>query len=159
MTDKLYLGIDPGATGCLALLDTQSEYVEHLLMPTTKTGKRSRVSGAAVGAWLAEYSGRIAHVFVERVGARPGESPHAAFSFGHSAGLVEGVIAAAGLPVTLVTPQVWKRHAGLTGSNKDSARSRAVQLYPGVRDLDQKAKGQALADALLIGRYGVERCV
>lgn len=43
----------------------------------------------------------------------------------------------------------------LIGYEKDAARSRAIQLYPGVRVLDLKAKGQAVADAMLIARYGL----
>lgn len=38
---------------------------------------------------------------------------------------------------------------------KDAARSRAIQLYPELRALDAKAKGQAIADALLIARFGI----
>ncbi|MGC8384986.1 hypothetical protein ACP3P8_23150 [Pseudomonas aeruginosa] len=47
-----------------------------------------------------------------------------------------------------------KKRAALQGQDKDAARARAIQLYPGVRDLDLKAKGQALADAMLIARFG-----
>ncbi|WP_018865111.1 hypothetical protein [Thioalkalivibrio sp. ARh3] len=153
-SDRLYLGIDPGATGCLALLDADGGYIDHLLMPTIKIGSRNRVNGAAVAHWL-QQSGEIAHAFLERVQSMPKQGVASTFSFGHSAGLVEGVVAGAGIPLTLVTPQRWKKHAGLIGSDKDAARSRAVQLYPGLRALDAKGKGQALADALLIGRYGV----
>lgn len=62
----------------------------------------------------------------------------------------------AGIPLTLVTPQAWKRGAGLIGKDKDAARSRAVQLYPGLRVLDFKGKGGAVADAILIGLHGLK---
>lgn len=48
-----------------------------------------------------------------------------------------------------------KKSAGLIGSDKDAARSRAIQLYPELRALDAKAKGRAIADALLIARFGI----
>jgi crossover junction endodeoxyribonuclease RuvC len=54
----------------------------------------------------------------------------------------------------MVTPQKWKKAAGLIGTDKDAARTRAIQLWPNWRDLDKKGKGQALADAALIARYG-----
>src|SRR5690606_14340133 len=90
-----------------------------------------------------------------QVGAMPGQGVSSMFTFGHAAGVVEGLIQGLGIPYTLVTPQAWKRRAGLIGSDKDAARSRAIQLYPGVRVLDLKEKGQAVADAMLIARYGL----
>jgi crossover junction endodeoxyribonuclease RuvC len=54
----------------------------------------------------------------------------------------------------MVTPQKWKKAAGLIGTDKEAARARAIQLWPEWRALDTKGKGQALADAALISRYG-----
>ena len=149
------VAIDPGASGCLALLDEEGAYVDHLHTPTIKVGKRNRVNGAAIFGWLNAYLPGISHAYIEQVTAMPKQGVSSTFSFGHSAGLVEGVITGAGIPLTLITPQRWKKHAGLIGSDKDAARSRAIQLYPHLRALDPKGKGQALADALLIGRYGI----
>ena len=68
-----------------------------------------------------------------------------------------GVLGAMGIPHTLVTPQAWKKDAGLIGKDKDAARARAIQLWPSWRDLDAKGKGQAYADAALIAMYGMGR--
>lgn len=150
----MILAIDPGSTGCLVLMMEGGGYVDHIHMPTIKVGTKTRVNGAAIAGWLRETGG-IHHAYIEQVQAMPGQGVSSMFTFGHAAGLVEGVVTGAGIPLTLVTPQTWKKHAGLIGSDKDAARSRAVQLYPGIRALDAKGKGQALADALLIGRYGL----
>lgn len=156
MENSTYMAVDPGTTGCLAVMDADAGYIDHLPMPVTRLGRRKRVNGAAIRSWMDQWD--IRHAFVERVQSMPRQGVASTFTFGHSAGLVEGVITGAGIPLTLVAPQQWKRHAGLIGSDKDSARARAVQLYPGLRSLDAKAKGQALADALMIGRYGVAVC-
>jgi crossover junction endodeoxyribonuclease RuvC len=66
--------------------------------------------------------------FVEFVNARPGEGPTGAFAFGRARGVVEGVLAAAGIPITFVTPPAWKRAVGLTLANKDAARRGAPQV-------------------------------
>ena len=147
-------GIDPGASGALAILDNRGAYVAHMLMPSVKLGKSTRVNGAAVAAFLREHP--VNHVYLERVAAMPGQGVASMFTFGHAAGLVEGVVTGMGLPMDSVTPQAWKRAAGLIGTDKDASRSRAVQLYPDLRILDLKAKGQAVADALLIARFGME---
>jgi crossover junction endodeoxyribonuclease RuvC len=162
----MIIGIDPGGTGALVALRADGRIVDTLIMPTIKVGTKTRVNAAAISAWLKELSEDCddgMRAFLEQVNAMPSGPPGAkrtmgtasAFNFGHAAGLVEGVISGAMIPLTLVTPQAWKKHAGLIGSDKDAARSRAIQLYPSCRILDQKGKGQAVADALLIARYGL----
>ncbi|MGP0664353.1 crossover junction endodeoxyribonuclease RuvC [Citrobacter freundii] len=147
------LGIDPGCSGSLVLITEQGGYIDHLAMPTIKVGTKSRVNGAAVAAWIRQYG--ISHAYLEQVGAMPGQGTASMFTFGHAAGVVEGILQGLNIPYTLVTPQSWKKSAGLIGSDKDAARSRAIQLYPELRALDAKAKGQAIADALLIARHGI----
>lgn len=147
------LGIDPGCSGSLVLITEQGGYIDHLAMPTIKVGTKSRVNGAAVDAWLRKYG--ITHAYLEQVGAMPGQGTASMFTFGHAAGVAEGILQGLNIPYTLVTPQAWKKSSGLIGSDKDAARSRAIQLYPELRALDAKAKGQAIADALLIARYGI----
>ena len=147
------LGIDPGCSGALVLVTEQGGYIDHLPMPTIKVGTKSRVNGAAVAAWLRQYG--ITHAYLEQVGAMPGQGTASMFTFGHAAGVAEGILQGLNIPYTLVTPQAWKKSAGLIGSDKDAARSRAIQLYPELRALDAKAKGQAIADALLIARFGI----
>ena len=148
----LRIGIDPGCSGALVVLK-DGAYVAHMLMPTLKVGTKTRVNGAAIKAFLEEYT-HGSHVYLEQVGAMPGQGVSSMFTFGHAAGVVEGIVQGLGLPYTLVTPQKWKKVAGLIGSDKDAARSRAIQLFPDVRDLDFKGKGQAIADAMLIAMVG-----
>ncbi|MCW1434385.1 crossover junction endodeoxyribonuclease RuvC [Citrobacter freundii] len=147
------LGIDPGCSGSLVLITEHGGYIDHLAMPTIKVGTKSRVNGAAVAAWIRKYG--ITHAYLEQVGAMPGQGTASMFTFGHAAGVAEGILQGLNIPYTLVTPQAWKKSAGLIGSDKDAARSRAIQLYPKLRALDAKAKGQAIADALLIARHGI----
>ena len=158
---SLILGIDPGITGSLTLLRASDlSYVDHLLTPTIKVGSKNRLNGAAINAWFQQHQG-ITHAFLEQVNAMPGSGgtgpkmgAASAFTFGHAAGYVEGVVTGGGLPLTLISPTKWKKHAGLIGTDKDAARSRAIQLYPDVRVLDLKGKGQAVADSMLIARCG-----
>lgn len=147
------LGIDPGCSGSLVLITDQGGYIDHLAMPTIKVGTKARVNGAAVAAWIRQNV--ITHAYLEQVGAMPGQGTASMFTFGHAAGVVEGILQGLNIPYTLVTPQAWKKSAGLIGSDKDAARSRAIQLYPALRALDAKAKGQAIADAILIARHGI----
>ncbi|QEL64754.1 hypothetical protein OTERR_12780 [Oryzomicrobium terrae] len=151
----LTIGIDPGASGAIVVLDEKHNLIEWELMPTMAVGSATRVNAAALAAFLRTFDAPRA--FLENVGAMPGQGVTSMFAFGHAAGVASGVLAALEIPTTLVTPQSWKKRAGLIGSEKDAARTRAIQLWPGWRDLDKKGRGQALADAALIARFGAQQ--
>lgn len=151
----MLIGVDPGCSGAIVLTNDDGSLLEYLLMPTIKVGTKTRVNGAAIAAFLKSWCApHEMHAFIEQVGAMPKQGVSSMFTFGHAVGTVEGVLAGAGIPVTHVTPQAWKKSAGLIGSDKDAARSRAIMLYPNLRALDAVGKGQAIADALLIARHG-----
>jgi crossover junction endodeoxyribonuclease RuvC len=152
------IGIDPGVSGAVVVMDELYRLIEWTRMPVIKIGASSRVNSAELAAFLRNSTDRAASVLIERVGAAPikgrRQGGSSMFTFGHAAGVAEGVVATLGLSLTLVTPQSWKRSSGLIGTDKDAARARAIQLWPNWRDLDKKGAGQALADAALIARFG-----
>jgi crossover junction endodeoxyribonuclease RuvC len=150
------LAVDPGLTGALVIINKAGKYIDHLHMPSIKIGTKNRVNGAAINAWLKTWPG-LSHAYVENVHSMPTDGAARAFSFGHSTGVIHGLIAASDIPITLVAPVAWKKHFNLTGTDKDAARSRATQLFPALRELDKKGKGQAIADALFIGLYGAHK--
>lgn len=145
------IGIDPGATGAIVLLE-DGQPIEWAEMPVNKIGSTTRVNAAALTDFIASCC--CTHVYVEAVHSMPKQGVASSFNFGHNVGTVMGVLGAMGLPHTLVTPQAWKKAMGLIGTDKDAARARAIQLWPKWRELDKKGKGQALADAALIAKYG-----
>lgn len=145
------IGIDPGCSGAIVLLEN-GEPIEWTEMPTMKVGNATRVNAAALYDFIASCC--CTHVYVEAVHSMPKQGVASTFNFGHATGTVMGVLGAMGLPHTLVTPQAWKREAGLIGTDKDAARSRAIQLWPKWTELNKKGKGQALADAALIAKWG-----
>lgn len=92
---------------------------------------------------------------VEQVGAMPRESPKASFSFGRSAGFIEGVLQTFGISYQLVRPQVWKKEFGL---NSDKSKSCEVchKLFPTVNLLRTercKKPHDGMAEALLMAEY------
>jgi len=145
------IGIDPGGSGALVVLE-DNKPIAWLNMPLLKIGKNTRVNAAQIAAFLEPHRG--APAFLELVHIMPKQGAASAFTFGHAAGVVQGLVQGAGHPLTMVTPQQWKKAAGLIGTEKDVARSTAVLLWPEWRELDAKVKGGALADAALIARYG-----
>ena len=149
------IGIDPGASGAIVVIEN-GEPIEWMLMPTMKVGSTTKVNAAALANFILcatdDADGTVARV--EHVHAMPKQGVSSSFNFGHSCGVIEGVLGALEISIELVTPQKWKKAAGLIGTEKDAARVKAIQLWPSWRELDKKGAGQAYADAALIARYG-----
>ena len=153
----MIIGVDPGITGGICLMDTLDRVIEVIDMPTmTLNGKKNQVNPAAlagqVRCWIGDKDLSGFTAVIEKVAARPGQGVSAMFNFGMGYGAVLGVMAAIGVPYILVTPQAWKKRAGLIKQEKDVARTFCQQLYPGV---DLKHKNDiGRADAILIARFG-----
>lgn len=151
----LILGIDPGLSGALAFLDTTTDAVVIMDMPTVevvRNGKTKREVSAALIADLVAGKG-VVQAFVERVSAMPGQGVSSMFSFGRSVGVLEGVLAAYEIPTTLVTPQAWMKAMNVR-AGKDGSRERAMQLFPQYADQFARKKDNGRSDAVLIAKYG-----
>lgn len=100
----IHIGIDPGLKGGIAYIIDGSPVATP--MPTAG----GEVDAGAVRTILADLMGpHPLRVAIEKVSARPGQGVTSMFNFGTGYGMIRGVCAALGLPVTLVTPQRWKK--------------------------------------------------
>lgn len=162
MTAPLFLGIDPGLSGALAVLSADGRLVDVAKMPTEPHGKSRRVSGRAVRAFLDRTTERTGNAFglcmLEQVASRPGQGAPSIFTFGRAFGVVEGVLSALALPTDYATPQVWKRAFGL-GSDKAESIRKACDLIPAL--LAWPEKGSKLthdqAEAVLLAEFARRR--
>lgn len=159
---SVVIGVDPGAGGALALIRNGLGIVEDLLivedMPTHEINGKRRVDLHALVALLRNW--QIHHApdvaLTENVSAMPGQSPNGMFQFGFACAAVQTAIVAAGIPMRLVTPQVWKKHYGLKGGkeNKDQSRQIASRLFPAHAANWVRVKDDGRAEAVLIAAYG-----
>lgn len=162
---KLAIGIDPGASGAVALFDGTTLRVFDMPVVEVKRGIRKvrqtdavqlgrNVRCTASLGYGIEYWDCAA--FVERVGAMPGQGVSSMFAFGRAAGVIEGVLAGLGIATELVSPQVWQVAMGVKGKGKDGAREMAAKIYPASAYLFARKKDDGRADATLIATYGWE---
>jgi crossover junction endodeoxyribonuclease RuvC len=103
------------------------------------------------------FASHASLAFVEHVAARPGEGPTGAFAFGRARGVVEGVLAACGIPVAFLTPASWKRSVGLTLATKDASRAEAIRRWPCHAESFVRVKDDGRAEAALIAAAGLAR--
>ena len=154
------LGIDPGLSGALAALDATGRVVLAMDMPTLETGNGRRTLNVLALRELLHDLPPIRACWIENVSAMPTDSRVAAFAFGRSVGALEAACILSAVPVQRVTPQTWKRAAGLpAGVPKAASVEAALRLLPGCAPYLTRAKDHGRADALLIARYGLSQCV
>lgn len=109
--------------------------------------------GNALRDVLRSHSGATVHGCIEAVHSRPGQGTTGVFRFGQSDGIARGVFGALRVPLTEVTPQKWKGHFGLIGTDKDAARELAIAKWPWMAHLLKRKRDCGRADALLIGAW------
>jgi crossover junction endodeoxyribonuclease RuvC len=152
------LGVDPGAAGALAMIDTDLTALVVCDMPSTliKIGKghRRQISEFWLADILRVYQPDCA--WIERVHAMPKQGVTSSFAFGLSYGLARGVLAALGVSVTLVTPQEWKKSFRL-GPDKNEARLVAARLFPENASCFTRAKDDGRAEAALLALFGANQ--
>ncbi len=138
-----YLGIDPGATGAIALVIHTGElwWVEDMPDP---------LHGAAIESLLRNEGPFTAAV--EDVHSMPGQGVASSFKFGKHFGMVLGALGYAHIPYTLVTPNRWKKAQRVT-ADKDTSRARAIELWPSHADKFKRKKDNGRAEAALIAHW------
>lgn len=132
------------------------KYLDLMDMPTIAKGGSGKVkyevSPVAITQFLRAKvpadSGAAA--IIERVNSMPGQGAATVFSLGDSFGCARAVLACFGLSYHDVTPQVWKKHFGLS-TDKEQSRAMASKLFPEA-ELHLK-KHHDRAEALLMARY------
>ena len=151
----MILGIDPGISGGIGIVKPDGTFwkCEHLPTITVGTGKakgKRKINAAALCRMLEGDSFSLC--LIEKVASMPKQGVASTFSFGYSAGIIEGVVGCLGIPYDFVTPQKWKKHYSLLGCDKDAARAKAQQFFPDASLALKKDHGPA--EALLIARFG-----
>ena len=139
----IYIGIDPGASGGIGIIDTHEGTAEAL--PYSEENLYQTLHRC-------EYPLKC---MVEKVGARPGQGVASMFNFGKAYGYILGALGFSMVPYELVTPQVWKKEFHLTADKKKSIEC-CKRLFPQVelrRNMKCRTDHDGMAEALLIAEY------
>ena len=144
----IYIGIDPGKKGAIALLSGGTIHVS--------TFDRKRYASILKSA---ADSAEGAMCCLEHVGARPGQGVTSMFSFGENFGFIQGLLTAYSIPFELVRPQKWKKEFSIT-ADKNSTIEVCTRLFPDVSLLATpkcKKPSDGIAEALLMAEYAKRR--
>lgn len=154
---ELVVGVDPGLTGALAILNSSAELVALVDLPVCRTpGKLAWIDGAELESLLgAHLNGRGAVAVVELASAMPKQGVASTFAFGVTFGSILSILQAWQFPLHLVKPAQWKRDLCLAGKDKKASLYKARLLYP-TADL-KLAKHHGRAEALLIAYWYMQK--
>ncbi len=153
---KVFVGIDPGKDGALAILGYRETPI---LIPFSETEYANQLRRVAPFFVATGTEGvidqRETFTVVEHVNAMPGQGVTSCFSFGRNFGFILGLLTAFRIPYELVRPQKWKRVFSCT-SDKNTSIEVAQRMFPGV-DLRRTPKCQkphdGICEALLMAEY------
>lgn len=151
------MGIDPGFSGGIAIIDCDTKESFAWKMPQTevdlaealtKISRQYNNNDEFIQAyWPSDFI-----CYLEKVGGMKTDGGSRAFKFGMQFGAIVGILAILKVKTVLVPPAKWMRHLNcLTGGNKNVTKRKAQQLFPHVKITHAKA------DALLIAEYGRQR--
>ena len=117
----IYIGIDPGAKGCMCLIDNgKPAFMDFDLKEYSSTLKAFH-----------DICNTELMVAVEKVHAMPGQGVSSSFSFGQRLGELEGMLTALQIPYELVAPKDWQKACGIPAkSDKKGIASVIQKLYP-----------------------------
>jgi crossover junction endodeoxyribonuclease RuvC len=140
-----YLGIDPGKSGAIAMVDKHGMTMDWIGLHETQSD---------IWKFVKLYARAIDWAIVEKVGARPGNGLSSTWKFAQSYGAALAMLIAADIPHEQHSPVKWQRRMGLIRPKLTNAEKKKVN----------KAKAQEVfrnsiniihrnADAFLIAEY------
>ena len=157
----LIAGIDPGANGAIAVLDSENPDSVALL-----DLKKTTINN--IYNWLhSQLRFRSGEIWVEDIHSMYGMSAKSNFGFGRNLGVVTAVAeivkgtlhGMSVITIKTVTPKVWQKYIGVTAKGKaikQQVSKIAQYLYPQA-ELHGKRGGllDGRSDALMIAYYGL----
>jgi crossover junction endodeoxyribonuclease RuvC len=137
------LGLDPGWSGGVALLDDFGAVAEYHGFATMTESEIIEVVTRMVS--------HSSVCYIEKVHSMPRQGVASSFKFGMIYGLLRGLIVGR-VRMIEVTPQAWQKSLGcLTKGDKNISKAKAQQLFPGIKIT------HATADALCISYFGWQK--
>lgn len=150
--NRVFMGIDPGLSGGIAVLDESGVVLSVRKMPPTPTDILTYLEEITSGSEVSPVC------YIEKVGTgMPGQSSKATATFARHCGHLDMALLALGIPTNTVTPNKWEKFYQLGKSTsvsksawKNILKAKAQQLFP----MLGKKITLATCDALLLAEYG-----
>ena len=136
---SFFMGIDPGYSGAVAVVDYKGRIVDSVRLSETEHD---------VSEFIAEYASDVTFAILEKVNAMPRQGVSSTFKFGTSYGFCRALLVCHRIRFETTPPGVWQKTMGcLSKGDKNVTKAAAQRLFP------EEKVVHATADAMLIAEY------
>lgn len=142
---SIFLGIDPGKKGALALLDSETMRVTAYDMPGTTQELHDLVAGLPI----------IKGCTLEKLHAGPVMGRTTIATMFMNYGILKGALMWRDIAFSEVRPNKWKPALGLS-KDKNASREMAMQMFPDDADQFKRVKDDGRAEATLLAKWGAK---
>ena len=147
---QLWIGIDPGQSGALAMIDKDN------IIHTLSDWPGDEIGAAAIVRGLTDHCEIQYNIIgaIERVHSMPEQGVASTFKFGTNYGIWRGILAAFGIPFYTVGVHQWQKGVIQKAQDKKPALAAASRLFPAAELYGPRGGGKdGRADALLIAHW------
>ena len=142
---RLYMGIDPGYSGAIVVIDHKGQFIDSVRLSETEHD---------ISDFIDEYSEHVQAAVLEKVSAMPRQGVASTFKFGTSYGFCRGLLVCHRVRFEVVTPGTWQRAMGcLSKGDKNVTKAAAQRLFPGEKVV------HATADAMLLAEFARRKAI
>jgi crossover junction endodeoxyribonuclease RuvC len=147
----IIMGVDVGQNGGLAVVKGR-ELLGAVRMPTITVRGKQAVDALAVIQWASRFP-KPDHIVVELVSAMPRQGVASTFQFGRMLGGIECAVQPWQVPMSYITPAVWKKAMGLSSDKQASIDAAHTAFGERGRSLIRFKADDGLAEAALLALY------
>ena len=162
----MYIGIDPGQKGGIAVINHNAEVLLCVEMPE-KSSVPYYIKTEVISLIMKKKECDACYLYIEKAQAMPQQGVVGVFTYGVGYGKILGAFEACLIYPTEIRPMEWKKHFGLIKEKKGKIHSveLAERLFPNIQLRNPPAKksgrpGKLLdgkAEALLIAEYARQK--
>ena len=143
---SVYMGIDPGKQGAIAIIDSETRDLQCHDMPDTTAALHDLIAGLPIiKACTVEKP-----FFPSMIGVTNAAKIAMAY------GTLTGALQWRDIPFAEVRPAKWKAAMDLS-SSKSASREKAAQMFPDHADLFKRVKDDGRAESVLIAAWGMSK--
>lgn len=151
----IYIGIDPGKQGAVAVIRRDEVVIE----PVPLIGKKEYDIRAMHALLPSRYLDEECRAVIERVHAMPGQGRTSMLSIGYGSGIWHTLLTLSDIPFTVVSAVSWQKIM-LAGVARDDRKAASIlvakRLFPTVdlrRTQNCRVDDHNFADALLVAEF------
>ena len=154
----LYVGIDNGLNGGIAVINRAQSVIGKWVMPVIKS-KKTEYDVNRIVEILKEIKNRKnTFVMLEKAHVRPISGKRACFMNGFGYGIMQGILSSLNMSYEIVDPKVWQKNLfeGVTSDTKTASINFCKKKFP---NIDLKATERTtkdhdgIADAICMAVY------